>query len=750
MTETSSSARLAAKSTGTRTDERIHLILATRGIVFALVLATVLLRLYRLDEFPPGIHQDEGAHGVDALLLLQGEHAVFFPEHGGREGMVVYGVALATSLLGRTVLATHLPAALASVGTVLVVFWLGRLLFDNDEYGRATPWRGLAVGGVGAGLLAVSLNQTLIGRAGVRANFLPFFLSLCLALLWSGWRQGNRWRVALAGACAGLLAYTYIPARFAPLLFLLFGLSFLPSLVKSGDQGEQLEKGIPSRLLARFLPAWRAHLPMTGIFLGAAGLVAAPILLYFALHPDHFFMRSDQLLLFSAHRNQGDSLGTLLENVRAYVLAFGFRGDWSARHNYLGKPLLNSWEALFFWFGVGMAVWRNQQPAYRLLLFWLVVLILPAVLARDSQSPPSFLRMIGVVPAVYLLIGVGLCEAFGLLREQGRASKGRANLFLSRNGTRIAIALGVVVAGFVLVRGVKTYRTYFQEWAVSPTYYRAFHGEWNDAVRVLSELPSEAGTVYLLPYKFDVNYGFEYLYQGATPARVFDARTLDLPLMVGSTLTAIENITTVKVVDWKDHFDWSAGDTHLVELLDKYGRYLGSDEYRHFHIHTYSEVALERPWTFYDYLEPLTVNYDGGIDLRGLALGQGLKQLPSQQLPDLERDRSLWVSLRWQTQPDLDVDYAVSLRLYDAEGVIVSQTDQRLILGRLHYAHTSFWPTGESVDTLIYLEFPAGLPAGEYEFRLVVYDTDSLTPTVEIGVWEAEVVLARLRLAGHQ
>ena len=199
MTETSSPAKLAADGPGGRIGGRIHLRWATMGIVFALALAVVLLRLYRLDEFPPGINQDEGAHGVDALRLLQGEHAVFYPGHGGREGMVVYAVALATSLLGRTIVATHLPTALASAGTVFVVFWMGRQLFGRGENGRATPWRGLVIGGVGAALMAVSISQTLIGRAGVRGNFLPFFLSLCFVLLWSGWREGSRWRVALAG-----------------------------------------------------------------------------------------------------------------------------------------------------------------------------------------------------------------------------------------------------------------------------------------------------------------------------------------------------------------------------------------------------------------------------------------------------------------------------------------------------------------------------------------------------------------------
>ena len=240
MPETSSSAQRSASVAKSANNERLHLRLVAGGIIFALALAVVLLRLQRLAELPPGLNFDEGIHGVDALEVLQGKRAVFFPRNNGREGMIVNAVALATSVLGRTVLAVRLPTALASAGTVFVVFWLGRVLFGRDERfdgaprrgatEQDTPWRGLLIGGIGAGLLAVSLNQTLLGRTALRGNFLPLVLCLCLALLWRGWQERSWPRVALAGACAGLLAYTYIAARFTPFVFLLFGLSFaLPS-----------------------------------------------------------------------------------------------------------------------------------------------------------------------------------------------------------------------------------------------------------------------------------------------------------------------------------------------------------------------------------------------------------------------------------------------------------------------------------------------------------------------------------------
>ena len=134
--------------------------------------------------------------------------------------MVVYLIASTISFLGRTIPAIRLPTALASTATVFVVFWLGRLLFANDEKtGQPTPWRGLLIGGVAAGLMAISLGQIYLGRLAFRTNLLPLFLSLCLAWLWLGWNRRNWWQVALAGICAGLLPYTYISARLVSLFF---------------------------------------------------------------------------------------------------------------------------------------------------------------------------------------------------------------------------------------------------------------------------------------------------------------------------------------------------------------------------------------------------------------------------------------------------------------------------------------------------------------------------------------------------
>ena len=151
-------------------------------------------------------------------------------------------------------------------------------------------------------------------------------------------------------------------------------------------------------------------------------------------------------------------------------------------------------------------------------------------------------------------------------------------------------------------------------------------------------------------------------------------------------------------------------------------------------------------WTFYEQLEPLAVEYDSGISLLGIALGQGEVQLSTGQLLELDQGRSLWVALQWQDDVASDIDYATSIRLYpvDKDGDWVYQEDTDL--WKILPATTEIGTLTVQIDTFVPMSFPADLPAGEYELRLLVYDTETLQPAVRIGIWEPELLLARVRL----
>ena len=275
---------------------------------------------------------------MGALRVLQGEHAIFFPNIGdGREPSVVYALTMSTLLFGRTLLATRLPTALGSAAMVFATFWIGRLFFGRDEEsGRATPWRGLLIGGIGAGLMAVSISHTILGRTAYsKATFMPpsalleswpALVGLERAKLVAD-RIGRRVHRAVA-------VHIYVSAyRTLSNCLIWVELSLAPALSLLGKV--------------------RAELPWAAAFVGVAGLVSAPLLVYFALHPEYFFLRSQKLWVFDPVHSQGSPLGAFVLNVWDHLLALGFRGDPHPRGNYAGQPYTEPLASLLLFAGRG-------------------------------------------------------------------------------------------------------------------------------------------------------------------------------------------------------------------------------------------------------------------------------------------------------------------------------------------------------------------------------------------------------------
>ena len=315
------------------------------------------------------------------------------------------------------------------------------------------------------------------------------------------------------------------------------------------------------------------------------------------------------------------------------------------------------------------------------------------------------------------------------------------------NGTLAAAIGAAILCGLIVVQGVLTFRAYFDVWATAPEVHNQFQDRLIQLARTLNTLPSDTDTVYLIS-GYDPQFGFDNFYKSSTPALIIEPSMADMPQHIEAGLAIMSELSTVNVVDWKIHGVLTRmGSDRIIYLLDKYGDYIGSNEFADFHLRQYENISLDRSWTFYERLDTLTVHYDGGISLLGFALGQGKAQLSTPQRLDVEQAPP-WLALQWQTATGLAMDYAISLRLFDAEGIVVFQQDAKL-------KNPKDWPTGrwspvKVVDTLHRLEFPADIPPGDYELRLVVYDAESLKPTVELGVWEPEFVLAKVQLVGGQ
>ncbi len=434
------------------------------------------LRFYRLGEWPPGPYRDEAYNGLDALGVLNGRHALFFPANNGREPLYIYLVALSIALLGPTTLALRLPAALVGTLTTLPAWLLGR------------AWFGRTVGLLAAFLWAITLWPVHLGRIGLRAGLLAPALALAF---WLGTRAYRERRATLwlaAGLVYGLSFYTYLAARLTPLLLVLFAVY----LIATGRRARLWDEG---RLL------W---------FVGGAALVVASLVVVLLAGPG-LFGRAGQVSILNPTVSGGEPLLALLGNAGRGLGLYLWRGDAILRHNALlsydavlkadnpaGRPLFDLFMAGPFLLGLGWCVGHWRRPAAAFLLLWQLVMLIPTILAEDA---PHFLRAAGILPGAVFFPAIGL----GLLWQWARLPV----------GLRRAMVVALLAGSLALT--VRDYTRYAQQPDVTYLWENAA-AELADAART-----TPAGTAVYLDRRFVEGWPSVPFLLDERPVTLFDA-----------------------------------------------------------------------------------------------------------------------------------------------------------------------------------------------------------------------------------
>ncbi len=362
--------------------------------LLAVSATAVFLRFWQLGEWPPGLYRDEAYNGLDALRVLAGEHALFFPANNGREPTYIYLTAGAIALLGRSVLAVRLAAAVVGSLTTLAVYLLAR------------EWFGWRVGLLAAALWAITLWPMHLGRVGLRAGLLPLLLAL---LFWLGTRayrtpisRKRRWLWLATGLIYGAAFYTYLAVRFTPVLL---------AAIAIGDW--RLAIGNRRLAINHWLRAHASRLTDYALFALGTAVALLPLVWVALQQPEILLGRTGQVGVWDTAVNGGDLGGTLLRHTSAALGMFFWQGDTILRHNPAGRPLFDWLMALPFLLGVGWCIYHWQRRAAAVLLLWAGIMLGPTILAADA---PHFLRAVGVLPAAIILPALGLAQLGNWLR----------------------------------------------------------------------------------------------------------------------------------------------------------------------------------------------------------------------------------------------------------------------------------------------------------------------------------------------
>ena len=338
-----------------------------------ILLFALLIRLYNLDGFPPGLWFDE-ADNIDQARLIAERPAqtpLYVPSNN-LPSFFLLPIALIIKFAGISITTGRLVAVAFGVAGVLAVFLMVRHM------------SGTAIGLVAALLTAVMRWDITWSRIGMHGITAPFFAALAAWLTYRAIDRGRAADFALAGACLGLGMWFYAAYR---LFAIVIAFVLLHALV-FGSQGRR-------RLLANI-----------GVMAFFSIIVTLPVAQFAATNSDEFFKRTQSTSIF-AHVDDGDESRALLENLGKHLGMFHIEGDPNGRHNIPRAPMLDIFSGLLMLVGLAVAATRWRDVSFIVLPVWVLVMIMPGVLTIPWEGPQS-LRSIAVIPAVIALIAIAI------------------------------------------------------------------------------------------------------------------------------------------------------------------------------------------------------------------------------------------------------------------------------------------------------------------------------------------------------
>jgi len=448
-------------------------------ILFLLITLAIaaFFRLWQLNSIPPGLYPDVAMNGNDAIETLRtglpaGGFKVFYPDNNGREGLMMWLIALSFLIFGISVWSIKIVAAIIGILTVLGLYLLTKELLSKWNE-NASRTRALAKGEeedlssspsvalLASFFLAISFWHVNYSRLGFRAILLPFVLVFSFYFLFRGFRTNRVWSFILAGVFFGLGFYTYTSFRMAVLI--------LPFIL------------IPYWFIYKSQSLQKKFILHASYFLLSTFLVALPIGIYFLHNPQDFISRATPISVFN-------QLNPILATGKSLILhlgMFNIYGDSNWRHNYATSPELFWPIGILFLIGVILSfreIFRKssyQEKKYQslsvfyFLLSAFFIMLLPGILTYEGI--PHSLRVIGVIPAVFIFSGLGAWKTYEFLNKNIKAKK----------------LLIFSCFFFLLALAASEFNKYFVLWANNEKVKEAYNQNYADIGYFLNSLPQD-------------------------------------------------------------------------------------------------------------------------------------------------------------------------------------------------------------------------------------------------------------------
>ena len=446
-------------------------------VVFAFLGIMILgaaFRLVDLDALPRDMfNHDQETEIRVAYGFSQGEYRIAAFTYQAQQTLHGYFLALFSSLpgFGFDFMSLKLFTVITSLFTLPLVFWV-----SVEVIGRSQRQRGIVLGLITMGLVAVSYWYVAIVRTGLRNHLTTIIAALAFIFLARAMRQNRRADFIKLGLTLGIGMYAHNACMIVPLAVVM---------------------GIVMALVCRRICAREAIRYLVN--LAVCGFVAIMIYLpmyHVALeYPDLYYRVSlENMFDYEAgvpiEFDLDVFLTGLMANFRDTLLMFHWKGDhvsfWSAPF----KPALDIYSGAGL--SLGLAVWflcslrRPRDPVWLLLPVMALVMLLPSTLAvMRPENNPNFMRTLGAIPALYLLAALPI----------GHIAFCLAKTFPKRLGRVLAL---LFCSSILLLANQHNSEVYFDAYA--DNYDSAPYGHVGNTIRSLTASGTPLSNVVVIGY----------------------------------------------------------------------------------------------------------------------------------------------------------------------------------------------------------------------------------------------------------
>jgi 4-amino-4-deoxy-L-arabinose transferase-like glycosyltransferase len=343
--------------------KNIRIVALTFIVVYA-----IILRFFKLDQFPPSLNWDEVAAGYNAYTIANwgaDEYGTKFPivfkNFGDDKHPVhIYLTALTIKVFGLSDYTTRASSAAIGVVGVIAIYFLAKKLFKDE-----------AAGIFASGFLAVSPYHLQYSRGLWEANFALSFLLAGVTLFYYGIEKKN-WLIPVSFVSFGLSFFSYHSAKIVvPPVVLFLVLTNIKKLFED-----------------KKILLW---IVVVGLLFGGL-IIKEPKILGFA--------RVNQTKFSEEQVNKyGGVTGILLNNYKQYfTYSYLFqKGDQSPRGSVKVIGEFYKIDMILAAIGMFVLIYRKKWQAFSLVVLWLAFSPLPGAVSSIEPSSTRGIFMIGPV-----------------------------------------------------------------------------------------------------------------------------------------------------------------------------------------------------------------------------------------------------------------------------------------------------------------------------------------------------------------